>query len=106
MSGPELLEAFEAIKEVDGWTAGMQAFMEQYDLEPAQAIAWTRFLIANWGGLEADYLTTGPSEQLRVRVYGLMTFPDNQLFWETHGPVFDQAFITYVEGLLSDDNTR
>lgn len=95
--GSELLEAYERIKEVDGWDPEVQEFMERYDLEPRQAIAWTRFLLVNWAGLESDYLTSGPSDKLRSQIIGLMTFPDNQLFWESAGGWFDSGFVAYVE---------
>lgn len=95
--GPELLEAYERIKEVDGWDPENQEFMERYRLEPRQAIAWTRFLLVNWSGLEADYLTSGPSGKLRSQIIGLMTFPDNRLFWEAAGSMFDPEFVAYVE---------
>jgi len=103
-SGPELPQAYERVKEVDGWETSIQAFMERYDMEPAQAIAWTRFLTLNWGRIEADYLTIGPSEQLAAQIKGLITFPDNVLFWDTRGRSFDAKFMDYVERLLSDES--
>ena len=104
-SGPELLQAYERNKELDGWEPGNVAFMERYGLEPAQAIAWTRFLLINWGGIEANFLTSGPSEELSRQIVGLMAFPDNRLFWETHAAVFDPAFETYVEEQISGEPT-
>ena len=103
VSGPELLQAYERIKSKDGWEPDNRAFMDRYELEPAQAIAWTRFLMINWAGLEADFLASGPSERLARQVRGLLVFPDNQLLWETGTLGFTPGFRAYVEQLTSGE---
>lgn len=104
MSGPELLQAFERVKRVDGWEETIRAFIERYDMEPGQAIAWTRFLTLNWGRIEADYLTIGPSGHLEAQIEGLLTFPDTVLFRETRGRHFDPEFVAWVDRLRSDES--
>lgn len=94
-SGPELLEAFEKIKNVDGWNADHQAFMERYELEPSEAVAWSMFLLNVWRGLEADHDYVGPSDELTNAIRGLLVYPDNRLFYDPQA--FSSDFAAYVE---------
>jgi len=102
ISSAELLEAYELIKEKDGWEPDIQRFMDEYDLEPRQAIAWTRFLYVNWWTLEVDFLTSGPSDRLRDDVTGLLEYPDNRLFWDENRAGFSAAFRTFVDRLAAE----
>ncbi len=96
-SGPELLEAFEKIKAVDGWRPEDAAFMRRYDLAADQAVAWNMFLLHVWRGLEADYVYSGPSEDLAASIRSLFTFPDNRLFYSPG--IFSAEFAEYVESV-------
>ena len=105
MSSPELLEAFERIKEVDGWNPGIANLREYYGLEPQQAIAWNMFLLANWSGLEADFVTVGPSDGLRSQIRGLMRFPDNHIFWSNSSGAFRPSFVAYVDQVRNEGDS-
>lgn len=97
MEGPELLEAFRKVKSVDGWGQMETEFMERYQLEPAQAVAWTFFLYKIWNNLEADHAFAGPSNELTGSIQGLLAFPDNQLYWKYAAGQFSPTFVAYVE---------
>lgn len=97
LSGPDLMEALERIKAVDGWDAQNEAFMRRYGLEPRQAIAWTRHLMSLWYSLETDFVTNGPSESLANLIRGAAEFPDQRLFLETER--FSPGFREYVRAL-------
>ena len=105
MSSTELLEAYERIKEVDGWNPEIADLMEHYGLEPQQAVAWSMLLLANWSGLQADFVTLGPSEGLRGQIRGLLYFPDNQIFWASMVEVFRPDFVAYVEQLRAEGDS-
>ena len=81
-SGPEVLGAFERIKEVDGWDTMHQALIDRYGLQPGQAVAWSMFLLSVWRGLEADYAYAGPSDDLAGSINALLIYPDNKLFYD------------------------
>ncbi len=50
-------------------------------------------------GIEADYSLSGESPALESTIRNLLTFPDNQLYWE-HGTAISGAdFREYVEGV-------
>ena len=102
-SGPELLEAFEKIKEIDGWRPEDEAFMRRYGLAADQAVAWNMFLLHVWRGLEADYAYSGPSEDLAASIRSLFSFPDNQLFYRPG--IFSAEFAEYVESVSPGAST-
>jgi hypothetical protein len=101
MEGPELLEAFEKVKVVDGWGALETELMERYGLEPAQAVAWMFFLYKIWHGLEADYYYSGPSDELVGSIDGLLQFPDDRLYWSHQASEFLPEFRAYVESVAA-----
>lgn len=97
LEGPELLMAFQAVKSVDGWDELHRAFMEEYGLEPAQAVAWTFHLNRVWNGLQIDFFADGPSDVMARGVKSLLAYPDQRLFWKHER--FSPEFTAYVESL-------
>jgi hypothetical protein len=97
LSGPELLQAIERVKTVDGWPEVEQRFMERYEMTPVQAAVWSRHLMAIWMGLEADFASNGPSDAMAASVWSLLQYPDNQVFW-AHS-TFSGAFTAYVRSV-------
>lgn len=97
LEGPALLAAFEGVKRVDGWDELHRAFMEEYGLEPAQAVAWIFHLNRVWNGIQIDFYTDGPSDVMATGVRSLLSYPDQQLFWKHER--FSPEFETYVESL-------
>ncbi len=102
MEGPELLEAFKRVKEVDGWDAMHVEFMERYDMNPTQSVAWTFFLYKVWSGLRADFAYAGPSDKLASEIRSLLSYPDNQLYWKYFGLDHDPEFTAYVESVATE----
>lgn len=56
------------------------AFMDTYDLEYEEAIAFLRYLHRLWFGYEADFLYTGRSEQLDRIIPAILSFENARLF--------------------------
>ena len=105
LSGPELFSAYERVKAVDGWEPMTEAFMEQYDMESAEAIAWLRYLIQIWQGVEADFAYSGRTQELESRVRSLLGYPDNQLYWSV-APAYSDEFEAFVESVVPDAAVR
>ena len=97
ISTTHLLSAYRKVKTKDGWEPTIQNLMDEYGMEPEEAIAWSRMLLGIWRGLENDYLTLGDSETLRTSVGNLLYFPDNRLYWQDNREWFDPGFRAIVE---------
>ena len=96
----ELPTVLAKIMAVDGLQPMTKALVERYDLTPEEATLWWRHLVLIWMGIEADYSLTGESQEMESAIRYLMTFPDNQVFWEHHGMAVTGAdFREYVEGV-------
>jgi hypothetical protein len=100
INNSDLAETYVKIKAVDGVEPLVQAFIDRYALSAEESVRWTRGLMRVWGGLHADYLYSGPSQSLERQVRGLLSFPDNELFWRywiAPGGLGDD-FNSYVAG--------
>ena len=49
------------VKAVDGREPNVAGFMEAYGLTEGEGASFTRMLGRIWGGLEADFLYSGPA---------------------------------------------
>ena len=88
------------VKAVDGSRSLVQAYVERYSLTYEEAFIWTRYLSVVWTGLEADFILEGESLSLKNRIKSLLSWPDDQMYWEYGGgQVSDASFIAYVERL-------
>jgi hypothetical protein len=94
----ELLAGYGRVKAVDGWDQPNAAFMEQYGMESSEAIAWVRYLMLLWGGVQADFVYGGPTEELEARVRLLLSYQDNRLFWSYARS--DPEFEAFVESVV------
>ena len=95
----ELSAVLAKLKAVDGLQPIPQALVGRYDLTPEEALLWERHLALVWMGLEANYSLSGESQELESRIRFLLTFPDNQLYWEHGIPVAGADFGEYVKGV-------
>lgn len=98
VQGPELIEAVQKVKAVDGWPDVNRRLMDRYDLTEAEAVAWTRHLMMIWLGLEADFASTGPSPSMAATIQDLLANPDNQVFREAWR--FSPEFTHYLQTLV------
>jgi type III secretory pathway component EscR len=94
---PILLSAMKKIKNVDGHDDYVQAFMESYDLDSAEAYAWGNFLLIIWMDMEQDFVENGPSDRLAEQIRELVRHPDVTLFLENFE--FSEVFNSYIESL-------
>ncbi len=97
----ELLTADEKIRMIDGVNALEAAFVERYDMTPAEALVWTRHLMQIWNNASADY-HYGDREMAEFAVRALLTTPDNRLFVEHwYGHLTDE-FSEFVRANLPE----
>ncbi len=84
----------------------MRAFRERFDLSIEEAGVWNRWLFLMWKSLEAEYLTTGPSNDLAKRIRLSLSYEDQQLVIlpavTSRGPLFHDDFTKYVISLIED----
>jgi len=89
-----LLSAMTKIKTVDGSEVDVAAFMATYDMSEAEAIAWSRFQLIMWAGIQQRFVYDGPSDRLAAEIRKLMNHPDVALFLKhSH---FSEEFTAYI----------
>ncbi|MEJ2343017.1 MAG: hypothetical protein P8Y10_12515 [Gemmatimonadales bacterium] len=100
LESPSLARILSKVKSVDGWEGSPyeEAFVARYGDPIEDGIIWARHLAMVWAVLEADYELEGESPSLESRVRLLLSFPDNQMVWESGAPqIFSPSFKAYVE---------
>ncbi len=98
-ASPELPAVLTKIMAVDGFPPMAEALIERYGLTPEEATLWWRHLVLIWMGVEADYSLSGASQEMENAIRYLLTFPDNQLYWEHGVAVSGADFREYVEAV-------
>jgi hypothetical protein len=101
-TSPDMPTILAKVKAVDGMDPIPQALADRYSLSAEESILWERHLNEIWIGLEADYLHGGPSEHLEWPIRGLLSTPDNQLYWDLVGSEFSAEFSSYVDSFRPD----
>ena len=103
---PTIAAKIESIENPDF----MQPFREHFELSIEEAGIWNRWLFLIWKGIEAEYLLTGPSDQLAERIRLSANYEDQRLSMipiiRPGNPNFDDGFAKYVSGLIDDPPTR
>jgi hypothetical protein len=102
---PDVLPGLYAkVKAVDSLALDPEvvAFVDRYDMTPAEAIQWTRLLFLQWSQWEARFEREGPSEELANWIRRIMAAPDFELYartidWPGGGP-----FAEYVARVTSN----
>ena len=99
LESPQLAAILAEVKAVDGWGGAYEtAFAERYETSIENGIVWARHLSMVWAALQADFALLGESNELAERVQLLLSFPDNQLWWERSGEIlYSPEFHAYVE---------
>lgn len=81
-------------------------FRKRYDLSVEEAGIWNRWLLLLWKGLEAEFLSTGPSERLADRIRAMAAYEDQRMLilpWVTSSNVlFVDEFSKYVDRLAKE----
>jgi hypothetical protein len=96
---PELASIMAKIKTVDGSDPFPEALVERYGLTYEEADLWSRLLWGEWLGIDADFEALGP-EEVEVAIRSALISKDNQLFWETLGPLWEGSdFGAYVDSI-------
>lgn len=102
---PDVLPGLYAkVKGVDSLAVDPEvvAFVDRYDMTPAEAIQWTRLISIQWAQWEARFEREGPSEELARWIRLLMTKPDIELFVQTDVLARGSPFAEYVARVTSD----
>lgn len=104
LTNPALAEILSKIKAVDGSEPIVDAFVERYDLNYAEATMFIRYLGDLWTGLDSEFTQLGRSDALAHRIRQLLVFPDQALWFEAGGPdwFMSQAFQSYVRSLRAE----
>ena len=99
-----LMSAMTKIKAVDGSEVDVAAFMATYDMSEAEAIAWSRFQLIIWAGIQQRFVYDGPSDRLAAEIRQLMKFPDVALFLK-HSQ-FSEELTAYIEQVGMDSDLQ
>ena len=105
LDSEELFGAYERVKAVDGWEHINSAFIDHYGMDNRQAIAWVRYLVSLWEGVEADFVYSGRNSELEDRTASLLAYPDNRLYWSV-APPYSEEFEAFVESVVPGATER
>lgn len=79
-------------------------FRNRYDLSVEEAGIWNRWLLLLWKGLEAEYISAGPSDRLAIRIHTMARYEDQRMLivpWvASSNPLFIGEFTRYVASLI------
>jgi len=75
------------------------AFEERYDLTQEEALLWVRHLDDIWRNFEGDFLYGADRDLLARDMAYLLTFPDQQLYFQNIGPGLNPGFREFLAGL-------
>jgi hypothetical protein len=92
----DLARILTKIKDVDGHSPLVKAFVERYDLSYEDANRWVRYLMRMWFGMHTDY-KFGVSDDAGIRA--AFYYPDQALFWRHAKAAFSADFVAHVETL-------
>jgi len=101
LSSDEIRSAYAKIKSKDGLEHRVDVFVEKYDLDTEEAVAWVRMLDAMWYGYEIDFWTFGKNDALDSVILGMLQNPDQMLYWDAvvRENSLTSEFIEHVEKL-------
>ncbi|MGI9290469.1 MAG: hypothetical protein ACR2QG_04225, partial [Gammaproteobacteria bacterium] len=92
----DLARILTKIKEVDGHSPLVEAFVERYGLTYEDANRWVRYLMRMWFGMHTDYkFGVVDDHGIRAAFY----YPDQALFWHHAKAAFSKDFVEHVESL-------
>ena len=92
----DLARILTKIKEVDGHSPLVEAFVERYDLSYEDANRWVRYLMRMWFGMHTDF-KFGVSDDAGIRA--AFYYPDQALFWDHAKMAFSKDFMEHVDSL-------
>ena len=100
-SSREILEAHVKVKSKDGHEDVSVALMNEYDLTPEQAVAYWRYILQIWMGVQADFKMGVVDEDF---IALLLSSNDNRLCWDAaQGWIgwTDPSFAQLVESIAA-----
>lgn len=92
-----LAQVLVKMAKVDGPSRVQQALVDRYSITLEEAVKWERHLWQVWAGHQANFAALGDNWLLRSDVSGLLTNPDNMIYWEIMTPFYRPEFVQYVE---------
>ena len=101
LSSGEIRSAYAKIKSKDGLELRVAAFVDEYDLDTEEALAWVRMLDSIWYGYEIDYWAFGENDELDTVIRGMLRNPDQKLYWEAvvRDKSLTPEFIAHIEAI-------
>jgi hypothetical protein len=99
---PELAEILSKINKVDGSSQFVGEMQLTYNLSPAEAELYLRYLATAWRTLETDFLTLDDDTQIKAPIIGQLQTPSSSRFIEIRGNKFNPDFVKLVDRLKND----
>jgi hypothetical protein len=94
-------DIYTKVKAVDGLEPIVGKYADAYDIPPIEAVRWVAFLQSNWKAYEIDFKYAGQTQEMDASVLWMLSFPDNEMYWNAMKSDFSAEFVEYVEKLAS-----
>jgi hypothetical protein len=103
LNQPILAEIYSKVKAVDGLEPLADAFVDRYELTPAEAVLWARNVSKTLWIIHSQFLQDGPSENLETQLSALMTYPDFRIAFDMNeDSLLTPEFINYVLSIVGE----
>lgn len=100
---PILAEIYAKVKAVDGLEPLADAYVERYELTPAEAVLWGRNVSRTLWIIHSQFLQDGPSENLETQLGALMTYPDFRMAFDMNeDALLTPEFIDYGLAIVGE----
>ena len=103
LGSPELADIYAKVKAIDGIEPLAGAYVERYELTPAEGVLWSRLVQRTLFTWQSQYLFGGPSEELQSEIRAVFKYPDIRIAYEINEDgLLGPEFIEYVDSVLDD----
>jgi len=100
LNQPVLADIYAKVKEVDGLEPLAAAFVDRYQLTPAESVLWARNTSRIMWIIHAQFLSDGPSDQLERELKGLLLYPDFRMAFDLNeDSMLSPEFIEYANSI-------
>lgn len=104
LNEPRLAEIYAKVKAVDGLEPLAAAYVELYDLTPADAVLWARNISRGVWLNHNQFIQSGPSNDLERWVKSSMLYPDVRLAIELNeDELLTPEFIDYIGSIVGEN---
>jgi hypothetical protein len=101
LNAPHLADIYAKVKAVDGIEPLAGAYVERYSLTPAEAVLWSRMVQRTLFTWQAQYLFSGPTEDLESEIRNVFKYVDLQMAYDINeDELLGPEFIEYVNSIV------